>query len=422
MKVLWSFALLLAFSANAQSSASLAPRRAGEPFAAFVNDDTITHRELEQRTKLALLSSNLPDTPEMRARVVEPLLRRLIDEDLKSQAAAKEKISAAPDEIAGQMKAIELQNHMPAGGLAKLLASQNVEPEALRQQVRADIIWSKLLHQVLVRQVHVSESAVTTRIDAIRANLGKPEYHAAEIYLDVENEKSEPAVKDLAERLIEQISKGAPFEAIARQFNQSGAADGNLGWVSEGMLDDELMQALGKLPVNGVTPAIRTLDGYHILNLVEKRKVGEGLGNGPTVDLMIIELNSMPTASMAERDLQMKHLKDLLAPAKSCADLSQLSRQAPSAAVEIREKLPEIQVPLDVRPLIKDLAPGQISDPVATQKGRHFFAVCGRASGASEGLPAAEDIRRRMEDEQLELVARRYMIDLRRHAIIDIRL
>jgi peptidyl-prolyl cis-trans isomerase SurA len=422
MRVSRLFALLLlSFTAHAQSPAELAPRRS-DPFAAIVNDDTITHRELDQRTKLALLSSNLPDTPEMRKKVLDPLLRRLIDEDLKIQAATKEKVGVSPEQITAQMSAIELQNHMAVGGLAKYLASHEVDPEALKQQIRADLTWSWLRHHVLMQQVHVSESAVTTRLDAIRANLGKPEYLVSEIYLNVEDEKQEGAVKDLAERIIEQVRQGAPFDAIARQFNQSGAADGDLGWVSDGMLDDELMAALNGLQPKQVTPAIRTLDGYHILSVREVRKVGDGFGNGPTVDLMTIDLNSIATAGPAERDLQRRHLRDLLAPAKSCEDLTRLSKQAPSAAVNIVEKLPESQLPLDVRPLIKDLAPGQVSQPLDTPKGRRFFAVCGRAAGKTGELPSADDIRHRMEDEQLELVARRYMIDLRRHAIIEIRL
>jgi peptidyl-prolyl cis-trans isomerase SurA len=345
----------------------------------------------------------------------------MVDEDLKVQAATREKIAVSADDIAADMDAIEKQNHMPPGGLAKLLAAKGIETEALRQQIRADIAWARLVHQVLIRRVHVSDNAVTTRLEAIRANLGKPEYHAAEIYLSLDNAKSEAEVRDLAERLSEQMRKGAPFSAIARQFNQAGAADGNLGWVSEGMLDDELMTALGGLQPNEVTPPIRTTDGYHILTLLEKRKVGEGLGGGAALDLMIIDLNSLSSASQAERDVQMQHLREAVAPAKSCDDLARLSKQVPSAAVNIMEKLPEARLPLQVAPLVKDLQPGQVSQPIDTPKGRRFFAVCGRMSGNSDGLPSADDIRHRMEDEQLELVARHYLLDLHSDAVVDLR-
>jgi peptidyl-prolyl cis-trans isomerase SurA len=415
-----SAASLCATAQPAAKNANLA-NQAGEPVAAVVNDDVITLRDVEQRTKLALLTSNLSDTPDMRVRIQPSVVRRLVDEDLKIQAATKRKITVSADDITAQMGAIEQQNHLPAGGLAKLLSAKGIEPETLRQQIRADIAWSRLVGQVLALGVHISENAVATRLDAIRANLGKPEYRAAEIYLDVESEKDETQARDLAERLSEQIHQGAPFEAIARQFNQSGAVDGNLGWVSDGMLDDELLVALGRLQPNGVTPPIRTTDGYHILMLQEKRKVGEGLGGGGVIDVMTIDLNSLLSAGQAERDTQLQRLRDVLAPAKNCDDLTRLSKQVPSASLTIAEKLPETELPAKIAALIKDLPPGQISEPIDTPKGRRFFAVCARTAGNAEGLPSADDIRRRMEEEQLELLARRQMLDLHRNAIIDIR-
>jgi peptidyl-prolyl cis-trans isomerase SurA len=402
-------------------SATSLPALAAEPFAAIVNDDVITQRDLEQRLKLSLLSSNLPDTPDMRSRVVGPLLRRMVDEDLKIQAAIKQKLVVTPEDVRNQIEAIERQNKMPTGGLLKMMASEGIDVDALRQQLRAEIAWAGMIRHVLSREVHVSESAVTSRLDAIRANLGKPEYRVSEIYLSVDDKKHEAEVRDLADRLTEQLRKGAPFAAIAQQFSQTGAADGNLGWVSEGLLDEELLEALSGLPPNGVTPPIRTTDGYHILVLLEKRKVGEGMGNGPTVDLLTIELNSLASAKPAERDLQMRHLQEILAPAKSCDDLTELAKRAPSAVLTLTDKTPESQLPPKVGPMIKELAPGQISEPIDAPKGRRFYAVCGRSGGNAEDLPSADAIRHRMEEEQLELVVRRHLLNLHRGAVIDIR-
>ena len=125
-------------------------------------------------------------------------------------------------------------------------------------------------------------------------------------------------------------------------------------------------------------------------------------------------------AGQAERDMQMQRLKEILAPARSCDDLVALSKQAPSASLNRVEKMPETQLPAAIVPLIKGLAPGQISEPVDTPKGRRFFAVCGRAAGNGDGLPSADDIRHQMEDEQLELVTRRDLIDMHRGAVIEL--
>lgn len=421
MKVSRLFVFSLLLLALSPAFAQPAAKRSGETIVAVVNGEIITQHDLDEKTKLALVSSGLADTPEMRARIVGPLLHRMVDEDLKIQAAAKEKLAVTAEDLSSQIASLDEANHLPPGGLLKLLTAKGVSPDALRQQLRAEIAWSKLVHLALIKRVHVSENAVQTRLDALKANQGKPEYLVSEIFLAVDDPKSEPQVHDLAERLTEQMHQGAPFEAIARQFNQAGSVDGNLGWVSYGMLDDDLLKALEGMEPKSVSAPIRATDGYHILNLREKRKVGEGWGSGPTVDLMLIDLTSLASAGQAERDSQMQRLRDLLAPAKSCDDLTRLSQQAPSASVNVMEKLPIAKLPAKVEPLIKDLAPGQISQPIDTAKGRRFFAVCGRGTGDSEALPSADDIRRQMEDEQLELVARRYLMNMQADAIVDIR-
>ena len=422
MRILGLFALFLVSAAHAQTTAKLPETQHPlDSVAAVVNGDIITWRDVDARTKLALISSSLPDVPDLRGQVQNAQLRRLIDEDLKIQSATKERIPVSDDDIKTQLAAIEQQSRLPVGGLAKLLASKGIEMEAMRQQVRAEIAWARLVHLILTRKLHVSENAVTTRLDAIRANLGKPEYHAAEIFLSLDDSKNEAEVRDLAERLTSQMHQGAPFTAIARQFNQAGAADGDLGWVSEGMLDDELMTELSRLQPNAVTPPIRTTEGYHILTLLEKRKVGEGIASGSNTDVMIIDLNSLSSAGQAERDLQMQHLREALVPAKSCEDLTLLSKQVPSAQVNIVEKMPQAQIPAKVAAQIKDIAPGQITEPIDTPKGRRFFSVCGRGAASAENLPSADDIRHQMEDEQLELIARRYVFDLHARAVIDIR-
>ena len=417
MKFLRSFVFSVLLAASLPALA----QRSVDPIAAVVNGDVITQHDLDLRMTLALLNSGLADTPEMRKQVQGQVLRRLVDEDLKVQLASKEKITVTQSEIAGQMEEVERQNHLPPGGLNKLLASKGVDPEALRQQLRADIAWIKWVRNILVRRVHVSENAVNTRLEAIRANLGKPEYHAAEILLSLDGVKNEAEVRDLAQRLTEQTRQGAPFAAIAQQFNQGGGANGDLGWVSEGMMDDELFAALSALQPNQASQPIRMGDGYYIMGLIEKRKVGEGLGGGPTLDLMTIDLKSLPGAGPAERDTQMRRLRDSLAPAKSCDDITKLSKEVPAAVLSIEEKLPENQVPSKVAPLIKDLQPGQISEPTEGPSGRRFFAVCGHAVSHANDLPSADVIRRQMEDEQMKLLEQRALRDLNRGAVIEIR-
>ena len=392
-----------------------------ERVAAVVNDDIISVHDLDQRLKLVLLSSNLTDSVETRSRVMPQVLHRLIDEHLQLQEPANQKVAVDSGEIDTAIANIEHQNKMPRGSMEKMLRQRGVDPETLRQQVRAELAWSDTVHQELTRDIRVGDDAVNTRLANLKSNLGKPEYLAGEIFLAVEGPRNDTQVQGLADRLIEQLRQGAPFQALAQQFSQNGGG-GQLGWVSEGMLDDELMRALSRLQVNTVTPPIRSNDGYHILILLDKRKIGDGMSSGPSVDLLTVELTSLPSATFPERDAQLQRFKETMAPIKGCDELEKVSKTLPSTTYNRVDRIAEAGLPPEVLSLIGKLDIGQMSDPLDLINARRFFAVCGRHNDDAAGLPSYDDIKHRMESEQLENLARRYLRDLRRNAYVDVRI
>ncbi len=392
-----------------------------ERVAAIVNDDIISLHDLEQRMRLALASSNLPDTMEARSRVGPQVLRGLIDDRLKTQEAKRLKITIAPAEIASSIATIERQNRMPAGAFEPFLKSKGIELETMRQQINAELSWVRVVRHELVPDLHIGEVEIDARLATLKANLGKPEYLVAEIFLAVEDPKNDADVHSLADRLIEQLHQGAPFPALARQFSQTGAAGGDLGWVSQGSLDDELTDALAKLDKGNITPPIRTVDGYHILLLRDKRLAGQIEDSEPLYDVMTIQLPILPGSTDAERDAQLKQVQAVIASSKSCDDYEKLIKQNVATADYTRNaKIKRSEIPPEIAALISDLNPGQLSQPLDQNNVRRLFTVCGRIDPKG-GLPSRDDIRTRIEDEQLDIMAKRYLRDLRRAAFVEIR-
>jgi peptidyl-prolyl cis-trans isomerase SurA len=74
----------------------------------------------------------------------------------------------------------------------------------------------------------------------------------------------------------------------------------------------------------------------------------------------------------------------------------------------------------DFRDAVANLQVNQVSDPIRTDVGLHLIAVCARRqSGVT--LPSREEVEAHLQDEQLSLVARRYLRDLRNSATIETR-
>jgi peptidyl-prolyl cis-trans isomerase SurA len=98
--------------------------------------------------------------------------------------------------------------------------------------------------------------------------------HARHILIKVNEQTSEADAKAKIDRLRERIVAGANFDEIARANSEdaSGAKGGDLGWLSPGDTVRDFEQAMDKLPVGEVSQPIRTPFGWHLIQVLERRK------------------------------------------------------------------------------------------------------------------------------------------------------
>lgn len=245
-----------------------------EGIAAIVNQDVITHSDLEERMKLVMASSGLPNTEDVRAKIQPQILNMLIEEALQWQEAKRLEIDVTPEEIEGGVDMVANNNNIPPDQFRKMIAGSGINIATMKAQVRSQIAWGKSVQQRLRPKVNISESDLDARLDYMRASAGKAQYLVAEIFLPVDAPDQDGAARQLAQKLATEIAAGkAPFSQVAAQFSQgaSAARGGDIGWVQDGQLPEVLDEALAKLGEGSMTQPLRSLTGYHILLLRGKR-------------------------------------------------------------------------------------------------------------------------------------------------------
>ncbi len=246
--------------------------------AAVVNDDAISMRDVEDRMRLVLASSNIPDSKEIRARIAPQVVDSLIEEQLKLQEAKRNKLSVDDKEVQEGLSTIAKQNNFTAEQFVAILKKQGISEKTLTGQIRAQLAWNKVIKEKLRRQVDVSETDVNARIERLKSKVGQTEYLVSEIYLPVSDPKRSAEAQQFAARIVQEIqNKKAPFAAVAAQFSKAAGAEkgGSIGWVQQGQLDPELDKILLTLAEGQVSNPIRDTGGLHILYLQKKRTLAE---------------------------------------------------------------------------------------------------------------------------------------------------
>lgn len=422
--IILSFGLLLAplpgWAQRVNQSAAISMSDTDGRIAAVVNDNVISTLDINARMKLAMLSSGLPDSPEVRQRLLPQILRSLIDEQLQLQETKRLDIFVGKDEIDKAMERISTDNKIPGGDIRAFVKSHGGSPEALEQQIKAGISWSKVVARELRPRVEVGDDEVDAVIERIRANAGKEEYLVSEIVLAVDNPKDEDQVKEVADNLVQQLKNGANFGSVARQFSQgTGAATGgDIGWIQEGQLPQELNHALTTTEVGQIAGPIRSSSGYHIIGLREKRTIAVG---DPGEIKVGLQQAFRPFDEGTGKDSLLQEADHMRTVINSCDNLqNNLADKFPAWKWNNLGDVELGKAPPQIAEKVRDLNVGQASEPIATDKGALVLFVCSRH--VPEGNINREAVVSSIGTEKLELQARRLLRDLRRGAYIDVRL
>jgi peptidyl-prolyl cis-trans isomerase SurA len=392
--------------------------------AAVVNDEVISVGDLRSRLKMVMLSSNLTDSPETRQRIVNQVLRTIVDEKLQMQEAKRQSVTATEEEVNKAVAQIEKQNNMQPGQLDTVLKANGIERSALIDQLTASIVWAKLVRRLVAQTNVVSDEEIDDALKRLKESANEPQSRVAEIFLGVDNPQQDEEVRRLAERLTEQMKQGARFSAIAQQFSQSptAAVGGDIGWVRPEQLSPELGKVVTGLKPGELSPPIRTAGGYYLLLVLDRRAGGTSASEDETVlHLVQVVFPLPPQATEAMRRAALAEAANARVTAKNCEELLKIGKEKGSAELSSEGRLSPNRISPVMRPIVLGLGVGQASQPIVQKNGVGVIMVCDKPVPSPATLPTREEVSESLTRQRVDTLARRYMRDLRRTAFVDVR-
>lgn len=417
------FSLIVACFAALTGAAQQGTAQSVQTIAAVVNDEIISNFDLDQRIRLVISSSGSEPTAQLANQLKTQVLTGLIDERLQIQEARRLNIDVTDEEIAGAVGFIEQQNGMPEGNLARVLETQGASLESLHDQLRAQIAWSKVVSRRLRPRVVVGEDEIDTLVARLKKS-GRVEHLSSEIFLSFSDQNA--AVREdviaNAQTLIDQLRDGASFPILAQQFSQSVSASdgGDLGWITSAELPQAAGAALETLAVNEISGPISTRDGVYVLLVRERRRFAAVDPEQVTVALKQIFIPLKENADDDSIGSQMALARTVAGTVRGCDDFDTLAQEMGSDESGDLGRVKVADMPAQFREAILATEVGEASEPVRTETGIRVFMVCDR-----EQPEAPDPDRRAIENSigqaRLSMLARRYLRDLRRDAVVDIR-
>jgi peptidyl-prolyl cis-trans isomerase SurA len=396
---------------------------------AVVNDDVITRLDLDERLRIANLQLKQQGTPPPPREALErQILDRLVSDRVQLQLAKETGLRVDDGELDKAIQRIAQDNKLSVQQLRETLEKDSVPFTRFREDIRNEIVLARLREREVDNRISVAESEIDGFISAQQTQSGRSdEYNLSHILVTVpENASPEQiqARRTRAEQALEQIRAGADFRQVAATVSEAPDAlqGGAMGWRDATRLPSLFVDALKSMQVGGLSPILRSSNGFHVLKLNDRRgSTSPVIVRQTHARHILIKTNELVPEAEARRRLVA--LKERLDNKADFAELARLQSEDGSSSkggdlgwLSPGDTVPEFEHAMDA------LAPGQISNPVQTPFGWHLIQVLERRnadmSQEHQRLEARKALRARKSDESYQ----EWLRQLRDRAYIDYRL
>jgi len=377
---------------------------------AVVNDDVITQNDLNERVNLVVKQlqrggGQVPPNEVLSRQILE----RMINDLLQVQLAKENGIKVDDATLDKTIERIAQENNLSMPDFRAALDHDGVKYPRFREDIRQEILLSRLREREVDNQVVVTDAEVETEMarEAKEAS-SDSEYRLSHILIMVPQQATPEQIEQKRRRAVlalSELRKGTNFPQVAATYSDAPDAlqGGNLGWRPSARLPQLFLDVIDKMQPGDVSDIMRSPNGFHIVKLLEKRGKAAATGVQQT---HVRHILVRPKDGLSEVEAR-KKLEDLRKKIVDGADFAELAKSnsddaSASKGGDLGWVAPGDTVP-EFERVMNALKDNEVSEPVQTPFGWHLVQVLGRRSDEMSGdrkkIVARQAIRQRKADE-----------------------
>lgn len=247
-----------------------------ERVVATVNDDAIFLSELRRRAapflEQVISGANESERPQRIKRLYEQFLKELVDDQLIEQTARKMNVVVSSSDVEQAIDNVRKQNNLDTARFWEAVKSQGFTEKQYRADVRKQILRLKVTNQRVRSRINLNDQTVKDEYDdRVRKARRRQRFHPEHVFFGLPQTASATEVSATmkkAQELRSQLTE-ENFASVAAQ-----RGGGDLGWLDQGDLPEELENTLLSLEPGQISAPVRGPSGVHIFLLRERQTGG----------------------------------------------------------------------------------------------------------------------------------------------------
>ena len=153
--------------------------------------------------------------------------------------------------------------------LKKLIETNNISYEEVIEKIKYESLWNEFIYKKYSSYVKIDEKVLKKKLKTKMLKTKKYEYNLSEILFEVEQKEN---LKNKYKKISDYINFN-DFKAAAARYSISDSSNkgGEIGWVKETLLSNEINNILSKMNENEISNPIKYPNGYLILKINKKK-------------------------------------------------------------------------------------------------------------------------------------------------------
>ena len=424
--------LLCAASSWGQASSPNTSRRTPialvDRIVAIVNNEVVTQIELRERLQRVMQELQFRNTtPPDRDMLERQVLERIITERVQLQYASDTALRVDDLQLDQAVARVATSNNLSLSEFRAALAREGIRFDRFREELRSEIMISRLRDREVENRITVSDSEVDLYlVDEQTNKTGSDEYNFAHILVRLPEQASpEQIVRQRArvEEALKRARGGADFSQVSAAFSDAPEAltGGDMGWRGQDRLPELFAQALVKMKPGELSEVLRSPAGFHLLKLNDKRGTGAAaMVEQSRVRHILLRVNEQVSESEAQRKLT--NLRERIVNGVDFSELARLNSDDGSAARggDLGWIYPGDTVP-EFERAMRGLKIGELSEPVKSQFGWHLIQVQERRMADIASDRKRQDARKVLRDRKSDEAYQEWLRQLRDRAYVEYR-
>jgi peptidyl-prolyl cis-trans isomerase SurA len=400
---------------------------------AVVNKDVITASELNEaigsaERHLRRQGTQLPP----RDLLERQMLERLVIEKAQLMMARETGIRVDELQLDRAVQRVAEQNRMTLAEFREALERDGVVFAAYREDLREQIILSRLRDREVLDRIQVSDGEIELFLAEVKAPAERVEFNLAHILVRIPEQASPErieAARGRADKVVLEARGGGDFARLAASYSDAPDAlqGGVLGWRAQDRLPDLFVSALAKMNAGDVSEVLRSPAGFHVVKLLERRGAGGAAEAGvPVLQTRLRHILIRTSESVSDVDARRRLLTLRERIVGGGADFAEMARVHSDDGTSARGGELDWIYPGDTVPDFErayaDLKLNEVSEPVRTPFGYHLIQVLERRtadlSPDRRRMQARQALRERKSDDAYQ----EWLRQLRDQTYIELRL